>query len=94
MGTRHKKNEFLKIRRGAAMIAQKSHKDIVILDIETSIDFLQRHQSFYEAGEDTVEYTITYVDKLDTEEYLKKYPDKVTFKTEVTKLLTKILYKQ
>ena len=92
MGTRHKKDEHKKIRRGASLIAQKSQKDIVILDMKTSFGFLQINQPFYDAGEETVEYYLKYVDKINTKEYLNKYPDEVTFKTEITKLLSKILY--
>ena len=93
MGSRHKANEHLKIRRGAALIAQKSGKNIVALDIKTDTDFLQAKQPIYEAGIKPVEYNISYLEEINTKEMLEKYPDTVTFKTEVTKKITKILYK-
>ena len=94
MGTRHKKNEFLKIKRGAALIAQKSGKNIVMLSIENSFDFLQSHQPFYEAGSSPVKYKINYLKELDTKEYLDKYKDEVDFKTNVTREIKNTLYKK
>lgn len=93
MGIRHRKNEFPKIRRGAALIAEKTHKNIVMINMETNFDFLQINQPFYEAGESSVEYSISYLGEIDTENYLKKYNDNVTFKTAVTKHIAETLYK-
>lgn len=94
MGTRHKKGEKMKIRRGASMLALKSHKDIVMLDIQTSEDFLQKHQLFCDAGKKIIDYKIEVLGTLKTEEYIEKYPDEVTFKTEVTKQIAKTLYRE
>ena len=93
MGTRHRKNEHLKIRRGAALIAQKSRKNIVMLNIENSFDFLQIHQPIYKAGDRAVIYKLEYLDEIDTDKFLEKFPDEVTFKTEITKLISATLYK-
>ena len=92
MGTRHRKNEFLKIRRGAALIAQKSKRNIAAIKMETSFDFLQVHQPIYEAGTEPVEYTIEYRGIINTAEFLEKYPDDVTCKTELTKEIKQTLY--
>ena len=92
MGIRHDRNEFPKIRRGTSLIALKSKKNIIALDIQSDTKFLQAHQPIYEAGEKTVEYTIKYLTEINTEEFLEKYPDEVTFKTELTKKITKTLY--
>lgn len=94
MGVRHRKNETPKIRRGTALIAQKSKKNIAMLNLETSYDFLQINQPVYEAGDKPVVYTLQYLGEIDTNEFLDKYPDEVTFKTKITKLMTKTLYKQ
>ena len=93
MGTRHKKNEFLKIRRGASLIAQKSGKNIIMLDIENDFGFLQSKEPFYKAGSKPVKYKISYLKELNTKEYLAKYQDEVDFKTNVTKEIKKTLYK-
>ncbi len=94
MGGRHKKEETPKIRRGAALIAQKSHKNIVMLNLETDFDFLQNNQPIYKAGEETVQYLLEYLGQIDTNSFLEKYPDEVTFKTEVTKQISTNLYKK
>ena len=93
MGGRHHRGEKLKIRRGTALIAQKSQKDIVMLSIKNSFDFLQNHQPIYQAGSKPVEYEIDYLGVLNTKEYLNKYSDEVTFKTEITKQIAQTLYK-
>ena len=92
-GTRHRKNEYPKIRRGAALIAQKSRKNIVMLNIETDFDFLQIHQPIYDAGTKAVVYNLEYLNEIDINKFLEKFPDEVTFKTEITKQISATLYK-
>ena len=92
MGGRHDNNEQPKIRRGTALIAQKSGKNISVLSLKTDSRFLQGHQPIYDAGSKTVQYYLDYIDEINTEEYLEKYKDDVTFRTEVTKMITKTLY--
>lgn len=93
MGTRHRKTEFPRIRRGASLLAQKTGKNIVMLNLEQSFDFLQIHQPFYEAGSEPVVYNLRYLGEIKTEDYINIYPDEVTFKTVVTKEITRNLYK-
>ncbi|MCR5261975.1 MAG: 1-acyl-sn-glycerol-3-phosphate acyltransferase [Candidatus Gastranaerophilales bacterium] len=92
MGSRHRKNETPKIRRGTALIAEKTKQDIVLLHMETSFDFLQIGQPFYEAGKETVLYKLDYLGEINTKEYLEEYEDRVTFKTKLIKKITEILY--
>lgn len=94
MGIRHRKDEYPKIRRGASLLAQKSGKNIVALNLETSFDFLQIHQPIYDAGEKTVQYNVQYLGEIITSDYLKKYADEVSFKSEVTKRIKKLLYEK
>ena len=93
MGTRHRKTEFPRIRRGASLLAQKTGKNIVMLNLEQSFDFLQIHQPFYEAGSEPVVYNLSYIGEIKTKDYINIYPDEVTFKTVVTKEITRNLYK-
>lgn len=93
MGIRHKKNEHPKIRRGTALIAQKSKKNIVLLHLETDFDFLQINQPIYEGGNHTVTYSLDYLGEIDVEKQLEQCPDEVAFKTAVTKEISDILYK-
>lgn len=92
MGTRHRKNEKIRIRRGAGLIASVSKKDIVLLHLEQSYDFLHIHQPFYDAGDKTVKYNLKYIGEINTSEYLNNYPDSVTFKTQVIKEISNLLY--
>lgn len=93
MGTRHWGDERPKIKRGTALIAQKTCKNIVALDIKTNTKFLYVNQPIYDAGEKPVEYLIDYLEEINTKEYLDKFEDEVTFKTQLTKKITQILYK-
>ena len=93
MGTRHFGDEKPKIKRGAALIARKSKKNIAALDIKTNAKFLYVNQPIYDAGYKPIEYTIDYLGEINTEEFIKKYDDEVTFKTEMTKKIAEILYK-
>ena len=92
MGIRHKKNEMPKIRRGTALIAQKSHKNIVMLKLQTSFDFLQSNQPIYDAGNKPILYSLKYLGEINTNHFLEKFPDEVTFKTEITKRISTALY--
>lgn len=92
MGGRHRRDECPRIRRGTALIAEKTLKDIVLLNIETSFDFLQGGQPFYEAGSSPVLYNIDYLGEIPVKETYEQYDDKVTFKTVITKEISKILY--
>lgn len=49
-GSRHRKNEHPKIKKGAATIALNANKDITPIEITSSEDFLFIHQPFYAAG--------------------------------------------
>ncbi len=93
MGSRHDKNEHPKIRRGASLIAFKSQRNIVALNIETSYRFLSINQPIYDVGDKTVDYKIEYLDEINIKDFLAEYPDEVSFKTEVTRKISNILYK-
>ena len=93
MGIRHRKNESPKIRRGTALIAHKTGRNIVMLKLETSFDFLQINQPFYDVGSEPVIYSLNYLGEIVTEDYLKQFLDEVTFRTEITKQIKKTLYK-
>lgn len=92
MGSRHKNNETPKIRRGSALLALNSQKDITVLNIKTSAAFLQSGQPFYDAGSEPVKYNISYTGEIETKEFIEKYPDEVTFKTELSKEIARKIY--
>ena len=92
MGIRHRKNEFPRIRRGAALLAEASEKNIVMIKMEQSYDFLYINQPFYDAGIDCVEYNIEYAGEISTKDYIEKHRDSVSLKTQITKDISKTLY--
>ncbi|MBR6098610.1 1-acyl-sn-glycerol-3-phosphate acyltransferase [bacterium] len=92
MGGRHMKDEHPRIRRGAALIARKSKRNIVMLQINNDFAFLAGHQPVYRAGSKPTVYTIKYLGEINTAEYIEKYPDEVDFKTEISKEIAKNLY--
>lgn len=93
MGTRHKKDEYPKIRRGTALIAQKTNKNIVALKIATSRNFLQINQPIYDAGTETIIYNISYLEEINITKFISNYPDEVDFRTNLTKRIGNSLYK-
>ena len=93
-GIRHRKNEHPKIRRGVAMIAQASMKNIAIIKMSTSFDFLYIHQPFYEAGSETVTYYIDYAGTINTTDFINESKDEVSFKTKLVKKISETLYEQ
>ena len=91
-GIRHKRDEFPKIRKGAALIAYKTGKNIVPVKMTTTVNFLQKDEPAYQAGEKTSLFEITILDTVNTEEFIGKYPDEVDFKHHLTNLISEILY--
>ena len=92
MGGRHKKDQRPRIHRGASLIAYRSHKDIYVLHIYNSFEFLQKGVPAYESDYKVIDYNVSYVDKINTQEFLDKYNDEITFKTELTKCISKKVY--
>lgn len=94
MGSRHKSEEKPKIRRGTALLALKSAKNIIILNTDTNSKFLQKNQPVYKAGSKPIKYTVSYIKEINTEDFIRKYPDEVTFKTQLTKEIQDNIYCQ
>ncbi len=93
MGERHKKNEKPKIRKGAALLAQKSKKNTAMIQIDTSYDFLSKNTPIHKIKSEPVIYNLSFLGEIKTEELLNKYSDDITFKREFTKIITDNLYK-
>lgn len=92
MGERHKKSEKPKIRKGASLLALNNLKNIEMIKIETSYEFLMKNQNIYEIEKDPVTYNIQYLGSINTQKMFQKYPDNITFKKEVTNSIAKTLY--
>lgn len=90
-GIRHRKNEHPKIKKGAALIAMSSKKDIIPVVMYTDFDFLQIGQPFYDAGEKTVTYSIKCNDKIKVEHFLINH-DEVEVRKTLTEAIRNSLY--
>lgn len=90
-GTRHRQNEYPKIRKGASLVALNAKRDIYPINMYTDFDFLQIGQPFYDAGEKTVTYNIKCNKKIDINEYLE-YKDEVNQKKDLSEEIKNKLY--
>ncbi len=92
MGIRHRRNEFPKIKKGAATIAMNANCNIVALKYYTDFDFLFINQPAYEAGEKTVTYDLSYVEEIDVKSMLQNPENEIVIKKNITKMITSSLY--
>ncbi len=90
-GIRHRKNEYPKIRKGAALVALNAKRNIVPIVMYTDFDFLQIGQPFYDAGEKPVTYTIKCNTEININKYLN-YEDTVRQKKDLSNEITNNLY--
>lgn len=90
-GIRHRKNEYPKIKKGAALIAMNSKKDVIPVIMHTDFDFLQIGQPFYDAGEKAVTYSIKCNDKIKVEHFLINQ-DEVEVRKTLTEAIRNSLY--
>ena len=94
-GIRHKKNEYPKIRKGAALIAINSKKNIVPINLTTDIDFLQINEPVNKPVEKQVVYNVEVGEEINTEKYIEMYKDdELIQKREISKEITRRLYKK
>ena len=74
-GTRTVEGEDLKLHKGAALMALHSGADILPLNIHCDRKFLAKHQKIIDAGEKTINYTITANEPIRTNELLNSADD-------------------
>lgn len=92
-GIRHRKNEFPKIKKGAATIAVNAAKNIVPVKFYSDFDFLFIHQPVWEAGEKTVTFSIEKLDEIDVISELARSETEIVQKKNITKMIENSLYK-
>lgn len=92
MGIRHRRNEFPKIKKGAATIAMNANSNIVVLKYYTDFDFLFISQPVYEAGEKAVTYDLSYVGEIDVKSMLQNSENEIVIKKNITKMIASSLY--
>jgi len=91
-GIRHRKNEFPKIKKGAATIALNAEKNIVPIKFYSDFDFLFINQPVWKAGEKTVTFSIEKLDEIDVLSELKKNETEIVQKKNITKMIENSLY--
>lgn len=91
-GIRHRKNEYPKIHKGAATIAMNAKGNIAVLKLYTDYDFLFINQPIYEAGEQKVNYDLSYVGEIDMKSELEKTDNEIVIKKNITKMIKFALY--
>lgn len=92
-GIRHRKNEFPKIKKGAATIAINAEKNIVPIKFYSDFDFLFIHQPVWEAGDKTVTFSVEKLDEINVISELKKNETEIIQKKNITKMIENSLYK-
>lgn len=93
MGIRHRRNEFPKIKKGAATIAMNAKCNIVALKCYTDYDFLFINQPIYEAGEKAVTYELSYAGEIDVNSIIQSSDNEILVKKNITKMIESSLYK-
>ena len=89
-GIRHRKNEYPKIKKGAALVAMNANKNIVPIKLFSSEDFLFIHQPFYAAGNKTVIFELEMGEEIKIEDY--KNDSEIIEKKAITQSIQKALY--
>ena len=89
-GIRHRKDEHLKIKKGAALAALSSGKNIVPVRISTDEDFLFINQPFYAVGEKTVTFEIEMCDEIKIDDF--KSESEIVTKKRISQQIEKSLY--
>lgn len=91
-GIRHRKNEFPKIKKGAALIALNAKKNIVPLKLYTDFDFLFIHQPIWEAGENPVIFSLEKCHEINVLAEIEGQDSEIIIKKNITKLIENSLY--
>lgn len=68
-GSRHKNSDIPKLKKGAALIALNSEKDVVPVKIQTDGEFMFINKPFYDVDEKTVVFTLEVGDSLCVRDY-------------------------
>lgn len=89
-GRRHRKDEHLKIKKGAASIALNAEKNIVPIQITNDRDFLYINEPFYAVSDRCVTFTLREMQEID----ISKFADdtEIGAKHKITKQIEKYLY--
>ena len=91
MGTRHRKDEHPKIKKGASLVALNAQKDIVPIKMSTSENFLFINEPFYAVGNRNVIFEIEQMKTIELNNFSSE--SEIIQKREITKAIEQSLYK-
>ena len=89
-GIRHRKNEFPKIKKGAALVALNAKKNIVPIKLFSDRDFLFINQPFYAASDKIVTFELEMGEEIKIEDY--KNESEIIEKKAITESIQEALY--
>ncbi len=90
-GRRHRRNEHLKIKKGASLIALNACKNIIPVQISNDRDFLYIHEPFYSVSDRCVTFTIKEMPEINIQDFAG-YTE-IAAKHKITKKIEEELYK-
>ena len=90
MGSRHRRGEHLKIKKGAATIALETNKNIVPVKMYTDKDFLFINQPFYDGNNSVVTFFIEVLPDIVTDG--ERGESEIIVKKNITKQIENSLY--
>lgn len=93
-GTRTQEGEDLKLYKGAASIAIHSDAEIIPLHIECDSKFLAKNQKIYDAGEETVNYTISINEKINVSDYKDLNLDEIKLRNLINSIIKELISKK
>lgn len=89
-GTRHKKDDCPKLKKGSSLIALNSHKNIVPIKLYSEGEFMFIHKPIYDVDEKRVEFFIEKLAEIDITPFLAL--NDIESKRELTNKIAKSLY--
>ena len=89
-GRRHRKDEHLKMKKGAALIALNAGKNIVPVKISNNGDFLYIHEPFYAVNSRCITFELEQMPEININDYSND--TEISAKHKITKQLEAELY--
>lgn len=89
-GKRHKKEEHLKLKKGASLIALNANKNIVPIKLYSEGEFMFINKPFYDVDEKRVDFYVETLAEIDISSF--KELNDIESKRDLTKEIAKILY--
>ena len=89
-GRRHRKDEHLKLKKGASLIALNAGKNIVPVKISNDGDFLYIHEPFYAVNNRCITFELEQMPEINISDYAED--TEISAKRKITKQIEEYLY--